>query len=232
MIRMPGILGKKLGMTQIFDEEGRRVPVTVIQAGPCPVLQVKTEESDGYNAVQLGFDGRPERTASKPAIGHAKKAGTGPKRFVRELRTEGAPEQEPGSEVRVDVFEGIELLDVTGTSKGKGFQGGMKRWNFGGGRASHGASRFHRRPGGIGRTYGTNKGIPKGKHMAGHMGAERVTARAELVRIDPENDLLLLRGAVPGPNGGYLVIRRSIAEESRKARLARAKASSGKRKIG
>jgi large subunit ribosomal protein L3 len=199
-------------MTQVFRED-RRVPVTVIEAGPCVVVQVKKAETDGYNAVQLGFDEKKQKRTTRPMQGHFARAGTTPKRLVRELRSEAAPTVSPGDEVRVSVLEGAELVDVQGVSKGKGFAGTIKRWNFGRQRASHGASLVHRAPGSIGRTYSVHKGVPKNKKMAGRLGGERVTVRGlGVVEIDEERDLLLVKGPVPGPNGGYLVIRRSLKD--------------------
>jgi large subunit ribosomal protein L3 len=212
-MQIPAILGRKLGMTQVFVD-GKRVPVTVIAAGPCNVTQVKTVETDGYNAVQLGFEDKPERLVLKPEAGHAKKAGVPAKRHHREVRYPGdaAPDVELGQEIKVDVFEGVKKLDVVGTSKGKGFAGVMKRWNFGGGRASHGSSKHHRVPGGIGRAGSISKGVFKGKKMAGHLGSERITSRCRLVKIDAEKNLLLVKGAVPGGSNGLLFIRRSKRE--------------------
>ncbi len=212
-MQVPAILGRKLGMTQVFVD-GKRVTVTVIAAGPCHVTQVKTAETDGYNALQLGFEDKPDRLVLKPEQGHAKKAGVPAKRHHREIRypNDVAPDVELGAEVKVDVFEGVKKLDVIGTSKGKGFAGVMKRWNFGGGRASHGASKSHRRPGGIGRAGSISKGVFKGKKMAGHLGNERVTERCKLVKIDAEKNLLLVKGPVPGANDGLLFIRRSKRE--------------------
>ena len=184
-----GILGKKLGMTQVFTDDGRRMPVTVIQAGPCTVLQVKTEDTDGYSAIQIGFDDtRPER-ATRPMLGHFRTAGSSPKRFVRELRDPDG-DYEVGSEVTVDVLEGSEKVDVTGISKGKGFAGTMKRHGYGGQRAAHGAKKVHRSGGSIGGIYSTSKGVPKGRKMAGRMGAVTETSVAlPLVRIDAERNL-------------------------------------------
>jgi large subunit ribosomal protein L3 len=212
-MQIPAILGRKLGMTQVFVD-GARVPVTVIQAGPCSVTQVKTAETDGYNALQLGFEDKPERLTLKPEAGHAKKAGVPAKRHHREIRypNDLAPDVELGAEVKVDVFEGVIKLDIIGTSKGKGFAGVMKRWNFAGGRASHGASKSHRRPGGIGRAGSISKGVFKGKKMPGHLGNERVTERCKLVKIDTEKNLLLVKGPVPGAAGGLLFVRRSKRE--------------------
>jgi large subunit ribosomal protein L3 len=200
-------------MTQAFID-GKRVPVTVIQAGPCRVTQVKTTETDGYNALQLGFEDKPERLVRKPEAGHARKSGGPAKRHHREIRypEDVPPDLEPGAEVKVGVFEGVRKLDVVGTSKGKGYAGVMKRWNFGGGRASHGSSKHHRVPGGIGRAGSISKGVFKGKKMAGHLGVERITGRCRLVSIDAEKDLLLIKGPVPGANGSLLFIRRSKRE--------------------
>jgi len=208
----PAILGKKLGMTQIFDAEGRIIPVTVIQAGPCQVLQVKTIDKDGYDAVQMGFDPTKKTRVTKPQAGHAKKAGARAMRMVREMRTNGDDQKpDPGATITVDCFEGVELVDVTGTSKGKGFQGVMKRWGFKGLLASHGTERKHRSGGSIGSGSLPDKGILPGKKMAGHMGhVRRTVQRLSVVRIDADRNLLVVKGSVPGPNGGYLMIRRSV----------------------
>ncbi len=212
-----GILGKKLGMTQVYRNE-ERVVVTVIQAGPCAVLQVKTVETDGYNAVQLGFDEKKPKRTTRPMQGHFAKAGVSPKRMVREFRTEDAPSVESGELVGAAVLEGTVLVDVQGTSKGKGTAGVMKRFNWGGGRRSHGNSRAHRKPGSIGRHYSTAKGVPKGHPMAGHMGNVTVTARGlKLVDIDVERNLILVKGPVPGANGCYVTVRRSVKDPSRRS---------------
>lgn len=209
-----GILGRKVGMTQVWTEKGDRVPVTVIEAGPCKVLMVKTDKTDGYFALQLGFGEAKEKNTSKPLVGHFDKAGSTPRHFVREIRLASAPTDTVGSDVTVSVFENIKYVDVTGTSKGKGFQGVMKRHNFHGLPASHGCSKRHRAPGGLGRQNSINKGVPKGKRMAGHMGFERVTIQAlQLVKIDAENNLLLVKGAVPGPNGSYVMVNKAIVEK-------------------
>lgn len=210
-----GILGRKLGMTQIFSEKGNRIPVTVIQAGPCKVLQVKNDQSDGYFALQLGFADAKEKNSSRAIVGHCDKAGAAPQRYIREVRLAAAPEEKLGDEVKVNVFDAIKYVDVTGISKGKGFQGVMKRHNFRGLPASHGCSKRHRAPGGLGRQMSINKGVPKGKRMAGHMGAERVTVQAlEVVKVDAENNLLLVRGAVPGANGSYVIVNKAIREKA------------------
>lgn len=208
----PAILGKKLGMTQAFDPEGNAVPVTLIEAGPCRVLQVKTEDTDGYSAVQLGFDPKKPSRIKRPEAGHAKKAGAEPMMFVREIRTDdGDAAIEPGAEVGVDIFDGVELVDITGTSKGKGFAGVMKRWDFGGQPASHGTERKHRSPGSIGSGSLPDKGILPGKKMAGHMGhVRRTVQRLAVVSVDREKNLLAVKGSVPGPKGGYLIVRRSV----------------------
>jgi large subunit ribosomal protein L3 len=209
------LLGRKIGMTRVYDEKGTIVPVTVVQAGPCIVTQVKSADGkDGYNAIQLGFEDIKERRTSKPIVGHCKKTGqTGPKRFFREVRLDGKPGLAAGATVEVGIFEAIKYVDVTGISKGKGFQGVMKRWNFGGQPASHGTERKHRSPGGIGGGQGTRghgRAIKKGKKMAGHMGDERVTTRnLAVVSVDKEKHLILIRGTVPGANGGLVFVRQA-----------------------
>jgi large subunit ribosomal protein L3 len=207
------LLGKKIGMTQIYDEQERLLPVTVIQAGPCVVTQVKTIKTDGYNAVQMGFDDVKASRRKKPEIGHADKAKTTPKRFVREMRLPNDAKMEfnPGDSMTVSVFADTKRVDVIGTSKGKGFAGPMKRYHFGGMPGSHGTERKHRSPGSQ-AGYGTDRGhggdIKKGKKMGGHMGAVRVTVKTHrLVSIDQENHLLVIKGSVPGPAGGYVVVR-------------------------
>jgi large subunit ribosomal protein L3 len=209
------LLGRKVGMTRVYDDKGTIIPVTVVQAGPCIVTQVKTEDgADGYNAIQLGFEDMKERRQSKPLVGHCKKAGlTTPKRFFREVRMKDKPGVAAGATVDVSLFDTIKYVDVSGTSKGKGFQGVMKRWNFGGQPGSHGTERKHRSPGGIGGGQGTRghgRAIKKGKKMAGHLGDESVTSRNHvLVSVDKEKNLLLIKGPVPGANGGLLFIRQS-----------------------
>ncbi len=219
-----GILGRKVGMTQIFEQDGRVVPVTVIEAGPCKVLQVRTVDRDGYDAVQVGFLDKPRRLASRAERGHVAsitskrekkmaaagatmltKAGCEPKRFIRELR--GAPAMEVGADLLVAELNGVLSVDVTGTSKGCGYSGWMKRHNFSGQRATHGVKKVHRHPGGT--AAGTYPGrVRKGKKMAGHYGVDRVTMRnLKVVKVDVENNLLLVKGAVPGPAGGYVIVR-------------------------
>ncbi|MBK9126747.1 MAG: 50S ribosomal protein L3 [Phycisphaerales bacterium] len=213
---IPAILGKKIGMTQVFEAGGQRIPVTVVQAGPCVVLQVKKADGrDGYNAVQLGFDDIKPHRSRLPDIGHARKAKTAPKRFVREIRLSEAPSEDVGQTITVELFaqEKVGWVDVTGTTKGKGFQGAMRRWGFGGQPASHGTERKHRSPGSIsGRA--TNRGTSgagkKGRRMAGHMGARQRTASSQqLVGVDPENNTLLIRGSIPGANGSYVIVRKA-----------------------
>lgn len=202
MIR--GFLGKKIGMSQIFREDGRVVPVTVIEAGPCSVTQIKTEETDGYAAVQLGF-GQVKRL-NKPRSGHLKNSGLN--RYLREVRADDVTEFEVGQRIGVDIFEPGELVDVIGRSKGRGFAGVVKRHGFHGGPRTHGQSDRHRAPGSIGG--GTTPGrVYKGMKMAGHMGNVRVTVKnLEVVQVDTERNLILLKGGVPGPPNGLLIIRK------------------------
>lgn len=206
------LLGKKVGMTQVYDDAGRLLPVTVIQAGPCTVMQIKTDNTDGYNAVQMGYDDIKSSRRKKPAIGHAEKADTVPKRFVKELRLSDKQQSEynTGDLVTVSVFADTKSVDVIGTSKGKGFAGVMKRHGFGGFPQSHGTKRKHRAPGSI-SSFASDAGhggnLKKGKKMAGHMGNCRVTAKShQLVSIDEEKNLLVVKGSVPGPAGGYVVV--------------------------
>ena len=209
------ILGKKIGMTQVYDEGGNLMPVTVVQAGPCAVLQVKTAASDGYEAVQIGFGDVKAHRAAKPQIAHAAKAGMRARKIVREVRLSEQADLSPGAEVTVESFADVAFVDVVGTTKGKGFAGGMKRHNFAGQSASHGVERKHRSPGSISShssNAGTGPTLKKGKRMAGHMGAVRHTSRNHrLLRVDRENGLLLIKGPLPGANGGYLFIRKSKA---------------------
>lgn len=202
---MKGILGTKIGMTQIWKGD-RAVPVTVILAGPCPVVQRKTNEVDGYEAVQIGFGARKEKNVTKPALGHLKKAGLSTVRYLRELR-DFSPE---GDTVTVELFSEGEKVDVTGTSKGKGFQGVVKRWHFAGGPASHGAKKWHRRPGSIGQRKTPGR-VYKGKRMAGHMGDDRVTVQnLEVVEVRAQDNLILIKGAVPGAKGGLVMLRGAV----------------------
>ena len=204
-----GLLGLKLGMTQVFDETGAVVPVTVLQAGPCVVLQVKTAERDGYAVVQLGFIDTPRRRATQPARGHARKANTEPKRYVREFDLVSDEALDAGEEVTVAGFADVPYVDVVGVTKGRGFTGVMRRHGFGGLGASHGVERKHRSGGSIGMS-ATPSRVLKGTKMAGQMGAVRRTARnLEVVRIDEEHHLLVVKGSVPGPNGALVIVRQS-----------------------
>jgi large subunit ribosomal protein L3 len=206
---MDGILGRKLGMTQIFADDGSAVPVTLIAAGPCVVVQRKTEAVDGYEAVQLGLlEKKAPKHLSKPAKGHLDKAGAGALRRLGEFRLGEGEEAKAGDEVKVSIFEPEQYVDVIGTSKGKGFQGVIRRHNFRGGRATHG-SMFHRAPGSIGASSEPSRVFP-GMRAAGRMGGKRVTAKnVRVVKVDEERGLLFLYGAVPGPRGGYVTIRRA-----------------------
>ena len=222
-----GILGRKVGMTQVYNESGIVVPVTVVQAGPCDVLQVRTAEKDGYEAVQIGYLDKPRRLASRSERGHvakldskrskakvaagvelAAKAGCEPKRFIREIRG-GAGDLAPGSKVTVDAFEGIAAVDIIATSKGRGFSGAMKRHNFSGQRATHGVKKCHRHLGGTGCSAYPSR-LFKGIRMPGQYGNTRTTVRNQkVVRVDAENNLLLVHGSVPGPNGGFVVVKQT-----------------------
>lgn len=237
-----GILGKKIGMTQIYKEDGTVVPVTVVQAGPCKVLQVKMatagehpeghrtaarnlgkkrgklnkpRAADGYYAVQLGFDDKPARVTTQPQLGHAKKVGLeGGKRCIREFRLETAPTQKPGDEITVAVLDGAKFVDVTGTTKGRGWAGTIKRYKFSRQPTSHGNSLNHRTGGGLGRQHSISSGVPKGKRMAGHYGVEQVTVqRLQLVKVDAAKNLLYIGGAIPGHNNGYVEIRKTVKRE-------------------
>lgn len=208
MAEVKGILGRKVGMTQVFDEAGHAVPVTVVEAGPCRVTQVKTVETDGYTAIQLAF-GDAKRT-TKPLGGHLRKAGIDSARHIVELRLEDIGDYQAGAEIKADVFEAGETVDVIGVTKGKGFAGVMKRHNFKGLSASHGTERKHRSPGSVGAC-ATPARVFKGTRMAGHMGHRRVTTlNLKVITADPERNLLLLRGAVPGPKGGLVMIRSAV----------------------
>ena len=205
--QMKGILGTKLGMTQVFDEQNRIVPVTVVKAGPNVVTQVRTQDKDGYTAVQLAFGAVDPRKVNKPRTGHFDKAGVTPRRFLAELRTTDAETYEVGQEITAEVFAAGVEVDVTGTSKGKGYAGVMKRHGFKGQGASHGAQAVHRKPGSIGGC-ATPGRVFKGLRMAGRMGNERVTTQNLTVHaVDAEKGLLLIKGAVPGPNGGLVLVR-------------------------
>jgi len=225
---MIGLLGKKLGMTQVFDEHGRQVAVTVVEAGPCMILRLREPKRDGYLAVQLGFEAVAEKKLTKPVAGQLAKAGHGSFKYIREFRLDDmpAPERnsptpaaqaaaegsegglETGQQLTVTLFEANELVDVAGTSIGKGFQGGMKRWNWSGGPKSHG-SMSHRAPGSIGASTTPGR-VLRGHHLPGHMGAERVTVQnVRIRRVDPEANLLLLEGPIPGPERGLVIVQKS-----------------------
>jgi large subunit ribosomal protein L3 len=204
------ILGKKLGMTQVFASDGRRIPVTVVEAGPCTVLQKKTESADGYNALQVGFSAKKTHRTTKPMMGHFKKADQGAFTHLRELGAENVDDYQVGDQITCGaVFKPGDVIDVTGTSKGKGFQGVVKRWGFSGGRATHG-SKFHRAPGSIGMSAWPAR-VLKGKKMPGQMGNARVTQQGlEIVEVRPEQNLVLIKGAVPGPNHGLVMLRKTF----------------------
>ena len=207
-----GLLGKKLGMTQIFSKEGDLIPVTLLQAGPCDLLQIKNEKNDGYSALQIGFEEKNKKRATQAEIGHCSKVKTGVKRLIREFRTDTVDaEYEPGQTLTVSVFDDVKSIDVIGTSKGKGFAGVMKRWGFSGGPATHGCT-TPRSAGSVGA--GTSPGhVVKGKKMAGRMGGKRITVKnLDVIKVDKDRDMLIVKGAVPGPNGGYVIIRKSRSE--------------------
>lgn len=204
-----GIIGRKIGMTQVFEESGKVVPVTVIEAGPCPIVQLKTQERDGYQAVQLGFGKRKENRTNRPRQGHFAKANVEPTRVLREFRVKSLADVSVGNVVDASVFSEGELVDVSGTSKGHGFTGVVKRWRFGGGKKSHGGEQDLRRPGSIGAS-ATPSRVFKGKRMAGRHGAKRHTVQnLPVIQADAERNLLVVKGAVPGPTNGLLLIRKA-----------------------
>ena len=206
---MKAVLGRKLGMTQVFAEDGRLVPVTVIEAGPMVVTQIKNKETDGYEAVQVAFGEVKEKRVNKPLRGHFAKAGVGLKKFVREFRSEDVANYTLAQELNVSMFEVGQKVDVTGTSKGKGFQGPIKRHNQSRGPMSHG-SRYHRGPGSMGAASDPSR-VFKGKKLAGHMGAVRRTIQnLEVIRVDAEKNLILIKGAIPGPKKGLVVVKKAI----------------------
>lgn len=210
----PALIGRKLGMTRVYDAKGTVVPVTIVEAGPCAVTQVKTQESDGYNAIQLGFGEVTPKHSTMPLMGHCAKASSAPKRYFQEIKQASAPEAKLGDTWNVEVFKDVKFVDVIGTSKGKGTAGVMKRYHFGGQCASHGTERKHRSPGSL-ASRAANRGFvgkpKKGLRMAGHMGMDQVTTRNHsLVAVDPAKNLLLIKGALPGPTGALLFIRKSI----------------------
>lgn len=205
-----GILGTKLGMTQIFDEDNRVIPVTVVEAGPCVVTQIRTVEADGYNAIQIAYGEIDPRKANKPAAGHFKKAGVTPRRHVAEIRMDDVSGYELGQDVTVEIFEGINFVDVTGTTKGKGYAGAMKRHGFAGQGAAHGNQAAHRRVGGIGAC-ATPGRVFKGTRMAGRMGSDRVTTQnLKVQKIDADANLILIKGAIPGVRGGIVTVKTAV----------------------
>ena len=204
------IIGKKVGMTQIFDEAGKVIPVTVIEAGPCVVVQKKVAEKDGYDAVQLGFVDLPDRKANKPQIGHFKKAGLSVKKYVKEFKLANAAELNVGDEIKADTFAEGDCVDVTGTSKGKGYAGVVKRWNAHSQQHTHGVGPVHRSVGSMGPATDPSRVMP-GKKMAGHLGSEQVTVQnLDVVKVDAELNLIAVRGAIPGPKGGIVFLKNTV----------------------
>jgi large subunit ribosomal protein L3 len=204
------IIGKKVGMTQIFDEKGKVIPVTVVQAGPCAVTYKKTVEKDGYSAVQLGYGDVKPKHLTKPMGGHFKKSDVAPKKFLREFRFEDTDAYNVGDIIKADAFEVGKKVDVTGTSKGKGYAGVIKRWNFHRLKETHGSGPVARHGGSMGAC-STPSRVWKGKKMAGHLGAEKVTVQnLAVVKVDAENDLIAIKGAIPGPNGGIVIIKDTV----------------------
>ena len=203
------IIGRKVGMTQLFTADGKLLPITVIEAGPCPVVQKKTVEHDGYEALQVGFAPIREKLVTKPMLGHFKKASGGAHRYVKEIKLDNAAEYEAGQVITVDMFETGDKVDVTGKSKGKGFQGVIKRWNQSRGRMTHG-SRYHRRVGSMSACSYPGE-VFKHKNLPGHMGSERITVQnLEVVRVDAERNLLLVKGAIPGAKGSLVVVKSTV----------------------
>lgn len=212
-----GLLGKKLGMTRLFLEDGRQIDVTLLEAGPCAVVQRKTQDADGYESVQLGFGDRKENRVNKPQAGHFSKAGVSPRRLLREFRIEGSSELKAGDEIKADIFSVGERVDITGVSKGKGFQGVIKRHGMAGGPGGHG-SMFHRAPGSIGQSADPSK-VFKNVRLPGHMGHRQVTTQnLEVVRVDAENNLLAVRGSVPGAPGTFVTVKKSVKHAAKGAR--------------
>ena len=204
------IIGKKVGMTQIFDETGKVIPVTVVEAGPCTVTQKKTIETDGYEAVQLGFESVKESKLSKPEMGHLKKAGISAMRHLKEFKLDNAAELEVGAVLKADVFAAGDKIDVVGISKGKGYAGVVKRWNAHSQEHTHGVGPVHRSVGSTGANTDPSRVMP-GKHMPGHLGAEQVTVQnLEVVKVDAEANMIAIRGAVPGPKGGVVFIKNTV----------------------
>lgn len=224
---MIGIIGKKIGMTQFFKEDGTHVPVTLIEAGPCPILQVKNKDKDGYVALQLGFGQKHERLLNKPLKGHFKKSGVKSVRAIKEIHVDSLEGYKTGQIIDVDIFDAGDFVDVTGISIGKGFQGGMKRWNWTGGKGSHG-SMHHRRVGSIGASSFPSR-VHKGKHMAGRMGGvQRTVQNLEIIKVDKEKHLMVIKGSVPGNENSYLMIKESL----KKPKGAKDKMASDENKKG
>ena len=210
---MKSLIGKKLGMTQIFDDEGRMVPVTVIEAGPCSVIQRKTEKADGYEAIQIGFEEQKEHRVCKPLLGHFKKAGVAPMRSLCEVIVSADDETKAGDTLTAGIFDGVNFVDVIGSTKGKGFQGAVKRHGFGGGRASHGGKSRLRSPGSIGMCEHPGR-VFKGKKMPGQMGSTNITVQnLKVVQVRPDENLVLVKGAVPGANGSTIVLREALKKK-------------------
>jgi len=204
------IIGKKSGMTQIFDENGKVIPVTVIEAGPCVVVQIKTEEKDGYNSVQLGFQDIKDRKLTKPRLGHIKKAGVTAKKYLKEFRLEDMSSMSIGDELKADTFAEGDKIDVTGTSRGKGFSGAIKRHGVGRTATSHGGGPVHRHAGSMGAGSDPAR-IFKGKKGAGQMGAEQVTVQnLDIIKVDPEKNMIAVKGAIPGPRGGIVYLKNTV----------------------
>lgn len=206
-----GLIGKKLGMTHIFDEDGTVIPVTVVEVGPCPVLAVKTEEKDGYSAVQIGYGKRKAKNVSKAVRGHLRAAGLedAPARVIREVRLDGDSDKAVGDVLKADMFQKDDFVDVTGRTKGRGFQGVVKRWRFGGGRASHGGG-WRRKPGSIGMCV-SPANVYKGRKMPGHMGnVQRTVQNLRVVDVRPDEDVILVKGAIPGPAGATVMVRSAV----------------------
>jgi large subunit ribosomal protein L3 len=205
---MEGIIGRKIGMTRVFNGEGHAIPVTVVEAGPCPVVQIKTKDKDGYNAIQIGFGDKRKKLFTLPLLGHFEKAKVEPKRWLKEMRTDSSDKYKVGQELKVDIFSVGEQVKVTGISKGLGFQGGVRRYKFRGGPKTHGQSDRLRAPGSIGSSSFPSR-VFKGQRMAGRMGGDKVTIKnVEVVGMDAEKGLLLLKGAVPGKRNSFLAIRK------------------------
>lgn len=218
--------GRKVGMTQVFTDSGECVAVTVIDAPPVYVVEVKTRERNGYSAVKVAFDDQKEKRLTKPALGVLKKAGVGPKRTLRELRMDDLGDAKPGDELKVDRLEGCQFVDVIGLTKGRGFAGVVKRHGFAGAPASHGQTEGDRVPGSLGRQHSIGQGVHPGKKMAGRLGNERCTVKnLELIKLDPKENLIFVRGAVPGPNGGLVLLR-----EGYRRRFVPSKTESPKKK--